>query len=237
MKIVYSTLDARKLVSTYHASKQKIALVPTMGALHIGHLSLLKSARRCADQVICTIFVNPTQFHSQKDFADYPRSLDSDIRILREQNLCDALFVPQAEEMYAHPSRIQISFPTLTHHMEGASRPGHFEGVALILSKLLHILSPDVLVMGEKDWQQCIVTQALIEELQFHTTLQIAPTYRTEQGLAYSSRNQLLSQSACEVASALYQSLKEAAEDLGRASKPREMQHCTSKRPRSDKYV
>ena len=214
MKIVDSALHVQSLVSTYQAANQRTALVPTMGALHMGHLSLLECARRSADQVICTIFVNPTQFNDQKDFTSYPRPLDSDIRILREQNICDVLFLPQAEEMYAHSPRIQISFPTLTHHMEGASRPRHFEGVALILSKLIHILSPNVLVMGEKDWQQCIVTQALIEELHFHTTLQIAPTYRTEKGLAYSSRNQLLSKKAYEVAPILYRSLRAAAEDL-----------------------
>ena len=216
MEIVDSVRQMRHIMDSYHTKAQRVALVPTMGALHAGHLSLLDVVRNSVDQVICTIFVNPAQFNEKEDFMRYPRPLKADIRTLKEHGECDVLFLPKAKEMYAHTPRIQISFPALTHHMEGASRPGHFEGVALILSKLLHMLSPQVLVMGEKDWQQCVVTQTLIDELAFNTTLHIAPTYRSEQGLAYSSRNQLLSAKAYEVAPKFYQSLRVAAQDLTR---------------------
>ncbi len=169
--------------------------VPTMGALHAGHLSLIAESRQSADVTVCSIFVNPTQFNDPADFEKYPVTLENDIRLL-EQAGCNILFVPSVKEMYPNGmvntgNRFDPGF--LDTVLEGSKRPGHFAGVAQVMQRLLTIVNPALLFMGQKDYQQCMVVQQLINQGGYPTKLVIVPTVREESGLAMSSRNTRLS--------------------------------------------
>jgi len=186
-----------------------IGLVPTMGALHAGHLSLIRASKEENQLTICSIFVNPTQFNNPKDLEKYPRNLDGDLRLL-EQAGCDVVFAPDRTEMYQNTSNIKFDFGHLDKILEGEYRPGHFSGVALVVSKLFHIVQPTLAYFGQKDFQQFKIIEKLVDELKFDIQLKRMPVFREEDGLAMSSRNMRLNESERKKAVLLYESLIEA---------------------------
>lgn len=209
MFLVKKAEDLQSLIDDFRKKNKTIGFVPTMGALHQGHLSLL---RRCAqenDFTICSIFVNPTQFNNPEDLEKYPRPLEEDIHLLSEQNYCDVLFVPSVEEMYPEGTTVtgNYQFNELETIFEGKYRPGHFQGVAHIVGKFLKLVLPQRLYMGQKDFQQCIVVERMIQQESFPATLIICPIKREEDGLAMSSRNRLLTEPQRNLAGLIYQCL------------------------------
>lgn len=189
------------------AEHKKIALVPTMGALHEGHLSLIQQAQQRADIVVCSIFVNPTQFNDPKDLEKYPRPIEQDIDLLQKQG-CDVLFLPTVEEMYPDPEeQWHIDLGRLDQIWEGAQRPGHFQGVTQIVYKLFTLVNPNIACFGQKDFQQVMVIQRLIEIKNLNIQLVICPIIRSEEGLALSSRNTRLSEQGKKKALILYRTL------------------------------
>ncbi len=169
-----------------------LGLVPTMGALHEGHLSLIAASRAANDRTLCSIFVNPIQFNNSDDLTRYPRTLEADCAMLEAAG-CDAVFAPSAAEMYPQLPTLKFDFGTLETVMEGRSRPGHFNGVGVVVAKLFHLVQPDRAYFGQKDVQQCAVVRRLIEDLSFPLELVVCPTQREANGLAMSSRNRNLS--------------------------------------------
>ncbi|MCY7349876.1 MAG: pantoate--beta-alanine ligase [Cytophagaceae bacterium] len=214
MQLLTTLTDLRDYVQTKHRTTgQSIGLVPTMGALHEGHLALLASSRAANDATVCSIFVNPMQFNNPDDLARYPRTLEAD-RAMLDAAGCDAVFAPTAAEMYPQPPGIRFDFGNLERVMEGRSRPGHFNGVGVVLSKLFHLVQPDRAYFGQKDLQQCLVVKRLIDDLNFPLELIICPTHREADGLAMSSRNRNLTPEQRAAASQLYQLLRRAEEEL-----------------------
>lgn len=198
---------------TKYLEKQKqvgnsIGFIPTMGALHEGHLSLLKKSVEMSKVTVCSIFVNPTQFNSREDLEKYPRTVSEDILLL-EEGTCDILFLPDENEMYPDEQSKQKHFDLghLETILEGKFRPGHFQGVCLVMEKLLKFVNPDFLFLGQKDFQQCLVIQKLVHLLHDDTKIIICPILRESGGLAMSSRNVRLSPSDRKLASQLHQSL------------------------------
>ncbi|MDE2497318.1 MAG: pantoate--beta-alanine ligase [Xanthomonadaceae bacterium] len=188
--------DLRALRACIRAWKQeghRVGFVPTMGNLHAGHFSLVDLARRQADRVVASVFVNPTQFGPSEDFARYPRTLAEDSVGLVEHN-CDLLFAPSVEVMYPFgpEQAMRIHVPGVGDTLEGAHRPGHFDGVATVVAKLFAMVEPDVAVFGQKDWQQLLVVRRLARELAFPLEIVAGPTVRDDDGLALSSRNRYL---------------------------------------------
>lgn len=188
---------------------KSIGLVPTMGALHAGHLSIIDVSRRDNDVTVCSIYVNPTQFNNANDLRLYPRTLDKDTKSL-EKVECDVLFYPNNSEMYKAPSLLKFDFAHLDKVMEGQFRPGHFSGVALVVSKLFNIVEPDNAYFGQKDWQQFTVISQLAEELKFNLQLHSIPTLRETDGLAMSSRNLRLDDAQRQSAIFFYTALNAA---------------------------
>jgi len=188
--------------------KKKIGFVPTMGALHQGHLSLLKRSREICSITVCSIFVNPTQFNNTMDFQKYPKTIENDILLL-EENGCDVLFLPDEKEIYPSEESREKHFDLgyLETVLEGKFRPGHFQGVALIVEKLISIVNPDSLFLGQKDFQQCLVIKRLIEIMNKEIQLIICPIHREESGLAMSSRNVRLNSSERNLAAELHRAL------------------------------
>jgi pantoate--beta-alanine ligase len=206
-------------LSALRLQQQSIGFVPTMGALHEGHLSLLQAAARQCDTVICSIFVNPTQFNDKKDFEKYPVRTPEDIEKLLT-TATDILFLPSVEEVYEHgATRLPAyDFGPLEHVLEGAFRPGHFQGVGQVMHQLLDIIQPDLLFMGQKDYQQILIINKLIEILAIKTKMVPCPVVRDPDGLAMSSRNVRLSDKAREKAPAIYQTLLFVKDNLHRKS-------------------
>ena len=196
----------RNLVRTWHREGLSVALVPTMGALHEGHLSLMRIARKNADRVIVSIFVNPIQFGPNEDFDAYPRTEDEDIRRCGEEGV-DAVFLPKASEMYAPDATVAVEENDLTTVLCGAQRPGHFRGVMTVVAKLFHIAQPDVAVFGQKDAQQFAVIERMVRDLDFGIRLIRAPISREADGLARSSRNRYLTPAQRAVAPQLHAAL------------------------------
>jgi pantoate--beta-alanine ligase len=190
-----------------------IGFVPTMGALHQGHLSLVKASQRENSITVCSIYVNPTQFNNAEDLAKYPRTIDNDISLLKEAN-CDVLFCPGNDVMYESDSQIRFGFGSLDSILEGRFRPGHFSGVALVVSKLFHIVNPCKAYFGQKDFQQYKIIEKLVEDLKFNLALRCIPIERESDGLAMSSRNARLSSSQRKKATIFYQSLTQGAQML-----------------------
>ena len=189
--------------------KKRIGFVPTMGALHEGHLSLMRKARQECDRVVVSIFVNPLQFGPKEDFKTYPRTPASD-RKKAESAGADLLWTPLAEEIYPAAYRTYIEVEALGLRWEGASRPGHFRGVATVVAKLLQVVRPDRLYLGQKDYQQTCVIRQMIRDLHFNAALRLVPTRREKDGLAMSSRNERLSPADRQAAPVLYQALQHA---------------------------
>ena len=186
-----------------------IGLVPTMGALHDGHLSLVREARRMSDVVVVSVFVNPTQFGPGEDFSRYPRDLTKDTAALTDYNV-DYIFAPAVEEIYPKGFATYVDVEGLSEPMEGAARPGHFRGVATVVTILLNTIRPDFAFFGQKDAQQALIIKRLVRDLAFDTEVIVLPTVREESGLALSSRNAYLSAEDRLAASALYRALSAA---------------------------
>lgn len=208
MKIFRTKQTLQTYLDEVREAKQRIALVPTMGALHEGHLSLIKEAQQVADVVVCSIFVNPTQFNDPSDLEKYPRPEENDLGLLQEIQ-CDVAFIPPVEEMYPETEGPwHLDLGDLEHVWEGEKRPGHFQGVTQIVYKLFRLVDPDMACFGQKDFQQVMVIQRLIDIKNLPITLHICPTVRNEEGLALSSRNMRLSAAGKHKALALYRSLR-----------------------------
>jgi pantoate--beta-alanine ligase len=195
----------------------KIGFVPTMGALHEGHLSLVQKAGDICDIVVVSIFVNPTQFNDKNDLANYPRTLESDLKILSGAK-CDYIFYPSVEEVYPVPDNRKFNFRNIETVMEGAFRPGHFNGVAQVVSRLLEIVHPDKAFFGQKDYQQIAVIKDLVRQMKIPVEIVSCRIVREKDGLAMSSRNKLLLPEYRNIAPLIYETLKEA-KDLSK-SKP-----------------
>ncbi len=188
---------------------EAIALVPTMGNLHAGHLSLVDIARQRADKVVVSIFVNPMQFDQAEDLANYPRTLQADLALLGERGV-DYVFTPAVSEIYpeGQQSMTRVIVPGISSDLEGASRAGHFEGVATVVAKLFHIVQPSMAIFGEKDFQQLLVIRKMVEDLNFPVRIYSGPTVRAADGLALSSRNSRLTPSQRRLAPQLYRLLQ-----------------------------
>lgn len=195
-----------------------IGMVPTMGALHIGHLSLIAASKRENQLTLCSIFVNPAQFNNTKDLEKYPRNLDRDLEMLAQAG-CDVVFAPDIREMYAQKFTLRFDFGELDKILEGKFRPGHFSGVALVVSKLFHIVKPSVAYFGQKDFQQFKIIQKLVDELKFDLQLKQMPIFRETDGLAMSSRNLRLSEPERKKAIVFYEALS-GAKKLLKAGQP-----------------
>ena len=209
---------SKELQSYLQKMSAKVAVtgfVPTMGALHRGHLSLIEQSKKATQLTICSIFVNPVQFNNREDFIKYPVTVEQDIRRL-EAHGCDILFLPSESEIYPDETSKNKKYDLgyLETILEGKFRPGHFQGVCLVVEKLLDIIDPDYLFMGQKDFQQCLVLKKLIEIIKSNVHLVVCPTLREESGLAMSSRNLRLNTSEKKLAPELYSTLKLISEAL-----------------------
>jgi len=215
MRTVNLIADLRQQVKAWRQQGQKIAFVPTMGNLHAGHLALVEQARQHADKVVVSIFVNPMQFGPDEDFDSYPRTLAVDSEKL-EQVATDLLFVPPVAEIYprGHGVASQVDVPEVSEGLCGASRPGHFTGVATVVAKLLNMVQPDYALFGEKDYQQLQVIRRMVADLCFPVEIISVPTLREADGLALSSRNGYLNVAERELAPKLYQALQTAVQGL-----------------------
>lgn len=190
--------------------KGKVALVPTMGALHEGHLQHIRACRKHADHVLVSVFVNPTQFNERQDYQQYPRTLDVDIRRCAQAG-ADAVFAPGADELYPPAlSPVQIDAPSLADVLEGRDRPGHFRGVCRVVVKLLNVIRPDIVSFGRKDYQQLRVVRAVVDDLMIPVRILEVPTVREADGLAMSSRNMRLTPEQRQRATGLFKALSAA---------------------------
>ena len=222
MPIIHHHISAlRTALQSYRGQKtdnqdgpQRIALVPTMGNLHAGHLELVKIAKQHADIVVVSIFVNPTQFGAGEDFDSYPRTLDEDVAKLATVDT-DYVFAPSIEEMYpVLPPPTSVLAGAITTQLCGQSRPGHFDGVGIVVSKLFNIVQPDIAVFGQKDYQQLAIIKQLVRDLSYPIEIIGAPIVRAVDGLALSSRNQYLSATEREAAPVIHQALQYLAKQL-----------------------
>ena len=208
-KKIKTIVDLRDELTETRKLKKKISLVPTMGNIHEGHLSLIKNAQKQSDYVVVSIFVNPTQFVAGEDFNEYPRTLDSDIELISKLNV-NLVFIPEAIELYPMNNKIstEISIPELESIYCGEHRPGHFRGVATIVSKLFNIVQPDIAIFGEKDYQQLLIIRSLVKNLFLPIEIISLPTVREASGLAMSSRNNYLTEPERQKAPMLYECIK-----------------------------
>jgi pantoate--beta-alanine ligase len=215
MQTVASIAEVRSLVSAWRAAGLRVAFVPTMGNLHAGHIHLVSEARKRADKVVASIFVNPLQFGPSEDFAAYPRTLAADQEKLAAAG-CDLLFAPTEQEMYplGRDGLSHVEVPALSDILCGAFRPGHFRGVATVVSKLFNIVQPDVALFGEKDYQQLLVIRLMVRDLDMPVEIIGVPTVREADGLAMSSRNGYLGADERRLATEVYATLQALATRL-----------------------
>lgn len=209
MKLCKKIVELQNELFEVRKKGQSVGLVPTMGALHDGHISLVKRCIAENDVTIVSVFLNPTQFNDKKDLERYPQNLDADCELL-EKCGADYVFAPTVEEMYPVPDNRKFDFPPVTSVMEGAHRPGHFNGVCLVVSRLFYITKPDAAYFGEKDWQQIAVIKQLVKSLGLKIKIVECELIREKSGLAMSSRNALLTAEERDVASNIYRILKES---------------------------
>ncbi|MDO1530120.1 pantoate--beta-alanine ligase [Fulvimonas sp. R45] len=217
MQTVQDVPALRAAVRGWRAQGQTVGLVPTMGNLHAGHHSLIKLARARADRVVASVFVNPTQFGPNEDFERYPRTLAQDQAGLAEHG-CDLLFAPEVATMYPFGAAhgVSIHVPQVTDTLEGAHRPGHFDGVATVVCKLFNLVQPDLAVFGQKDYQQLKVIERMVRDLSLPVKVLAAPTQRADDGLALSSRNQYLSAAERALAPQIHATLVQMRELVGK---------------------
>jgi len=208
MEVAKTIEQVRSLVKAARGKGGKIGLVPTMGALHVGHISLIDAAVKNRDFVVVSIFVNPTQFGPGEDFEKYPRPMEADLEICRKSGV-DVVFAPSPEQMYPFENVTWVNVEKLTEPLCGKSRPGHFRGVTTVCAKLFNIVSPDAAYFGQKDAQQAIVIKRMVADLNMPLEIVICPTIREPNGLAVSSRNQYLSDRQKKDAANIYKSLRE----------------------------
>lgn len=213
MQVFHTIKSLQVFLKSERLAGKSVGLVPTMGALHNGHLSLIEASNQHNKFTICSIFVNPTQFNNAQDLAVYPRTLDADCQMLESAG-CHAVFAPSVDEMYPQLPNLKFDFGDLERVMEGKFRPGHFNGVGVVVSKLFNIIQPDNAYFGQKDLQQCAVINRLTKDLSFALTLNICPTQRESDGLAMSSRNRNLSAEQRNLAPEIYKSLQQASDLL-----------------------
>lgn len=211
MLLVTSPEDILKRSTAYRRSGNRVGLVPTMGALHEGHLSLVRRSSELNDITIVSIFVNPLQFNNSADLNNYPRTLDSDLEMLEDMGV-DYVFSPGEDDMYKSKPIIRIDFGELANRMEGEFRPGHFDGVGVVVAKLFHLCNPSSAFFGLKDLQQYLLVQKMVEELSFQIEVVGMPIIRETSGLAMSSRNKGLSDQGLTIAAKIFQGLKVAEE-------------------------
>ncbi len=222
MQIFKQIAPLKAFLKDLKCSGKSVGLVPTMGALHAGHTSLIKACKLENDVTVSSIFVNPIQFNNENDLLKYPRRIEKDTQLLKSVG-CDALFGPGDDEMYPEKSTLKMDFGALDKSMEGKFRPGHFSGVALIVSKLFNIVEPDNAYFGQKDWQQFAIIKKLAEELNFNVRLHSIPTLREPDGLALSSRNLRLNPQQRQQANVFYESLLQAKRALKEGKKLRDI--------------
>ncbi|HAP50194.1 MAG: pantoate--beta-alanine ligase [Muribaculaceae bacterium] len=209
MKIISKVDELKAVVAQAKAAGKLIGLVPTMGALHLGHRSLVERARRECDVVVVSVFLNPTQFNNQEDLRTYPRTAEADAAMLHECGV-DIAFMPTVEDMYPEPDTRQFHLGTVAEVMEGAYRPGHFNGVCQVVSKLFTMVEPHRAYFGEKDFQQIAVIRAMAAQQGFSLDIVACPCVREDDGLALSSRNVRLTPQVRRVAPAIYRTLRES---------------------------
>lgn len=211
MEVFNSIVALQNRLFEVRKEGRTVGLVPTMGALHEGHASLVRRSVGDNDVTVVSVFVNPTQFNDKNDLKNYPRDLEADCRLLDECG-ADYVLAPSVEEMYPTPDRRQFDFPPITTVMEGAHRPGHFNGVCQVVSRLFYIVRPQRAYFGEKDWQQIAVVKALVKYIGVGVDIVECPIVRDADGLARSSRNALLSKDERSIAPAIYKALKDSVE-------------------------
>lgn len=209
MRVVKTISELKSLISGYKQENKTVGLVPTMGALHVGHKSLVDRARKENDIVVVSVFVNPTQFNNKQDLATYPRTEERDCALLEAAG-CDVVFMPAVEEVYPEPDNRQFDLGAVAEVMEGAHRPGHFNGVAQIVSKLFGFVEPDRAYFGEKDFQQIAVIRKMVQLEGFKLQIVACPIKREDDGLALSSRNVRLTAEQRQLAPNIYRVLKES---------------------------
>ncbi|MGC2621071.1 MAG: pantoate--beta-alanine ligase [Acidobacteriaceae bacterium] len=213
MQIVSTIAEARAALTALRTQHRCVGLVPTMGALHAGHLSLVTAARSSCDAVVATIFVNPTQFGPSEDFDQYPRTFEADCDALCAAGV-DLLFAPSVEEMYPADATTIVEVEKIADRLDGVSRPGHFRGVATVVAKLFLIVAPDKAFFGQKDAAQVVNLRRMVRDLHFPLEIVVCPTVREPDGLAMSSRNQYLLPDEREDATVLYQALSRMQEEI-----------------------
>jgi pantoate--beta-alanine ligase len=218
MQIVRSIEEMRRLTKGLRSGGRTLGLVPTMGALHEGHLSLVRAARESCDSVAATIFVNPLQFGPQEDFGRYPRTFERDAELLERERV-ELLFAPDALEMFTAGAQTLVDVPLIGGRLDGRSRPGHFRGVATVVAKLFHIVQPDRAFFGQKDAAQLAVLRAMVKELNFDLEIVSCAIVREADGLAMSSRNRYLSAGERVQAVALSRALRQVERAIGEGNR------------------
>lgn len=213
MQVINTIVGLRKTVNTWRMAGERIAFVPTMGNLHAGHLKLVEEAKKSADRVIASIFVNPTQFGVDEDFDAYPRTEEDDKQKLEADGV-DLLFLPTVSEMYGKDAKTVVSVKDLSTLCCGASRPGHFDGVATVVCKLFNMVQPNVAFFGQKDFQQLAIIRTMVSDLNIPVKIRSVEIVRESSGLAMSSRNGYLKPEQLQVAPKLYQALCAARDEI-----------------------
>jgi pantoate--beta-alanine ligase len=213
MKVIHTKAEWMPIWTAIFKEGKSLGFVPTMGALHQGHLDLVAKSTESMDFTVVSIFVNPTQFNSSEDFQKYPQTLDADLGLLEAAG-ADFVFVPTVATLYPQSTHLRFDFGDLELVLEGACRPGHFNGVGLVVSKLFHIIQPTRAFFGQKDLQQVAVIKRLVLDLSFDLSIEVVPTRREKDGLAMSSRNMRLNSEERQQALLLYQQLNQAKERL-----------------------
>lgn len=206
MLIISSPIEITVISKQARGANKPVGFVPTMGALHPGHISLVRAARVQSDVVIVSIFVNPLQFGPKEDFSKYPRMLEHDCALLATEKV-DYVFAPSVEEMYPQGASTWVTVEGITDRLDGRSRPGHFRGVTTVVAKLFHIVQPDLAFFGQKDAAQAAIIQKMVHDLNFDVSIVVCPTVREPDGLAMSSRNAYLDTTQRKQATALYRAL------------------------------
>jgi pantoate--beta-alanine ligase len=213
VEVVKTVGELRSLRLKLREGRTVASLVPTMGALHAGHLSLVREAKKISDHVVVSIFVNPTQFGPGEDYQRYPRNLDEDLRVLKELG-AGSVFVPDASEIYPQGFETFVTVGELSQKLCGLSRPVHFRGVATVVLKLLNIVEPRIAVFGQKDFQQCVLIRRMVKDLNLEAKIVVCPIVREDDGLAMSSRNQYLNSQERKAAPILYRCLEWARQEV-----------------------
>ncbi len=218
MEVAKTIESVRSLVRAARSAGKKIGFVPTMGALHIAHISLIEAAIKECDFVVVSIFVNPTQFVPGEDFEKYPRPLEADLKICEKAGV-DVVFAPTPEQMYPSENITWVNVGKLTETLCGRSRPGHFRGVTTVCAKLFNIVAPDIAFFGQKDAQQAVVIRRMVADLNMPLKIVVCPTVREPNGLAVSSRNQYLTDQQKQDATSIYRSLQKCEEMIKAGTK------------------